>query len=99
MKDEIRYYKGKHKVKVLSKSLRSWVVEALESFEDNMHGLKASVIAGDKRIVFPNLLHKTKSLPPPPKEHVYELKMERKLKSLIAQEKKKQNAREGIAIG
>jgi hypothetical protein len=39
--------------------------------------------------VTPNLLFKKKSLAPPLKEHVYELKMEKKLKHLIAKEGKK----------
>jgi hypothetical protein len=32
---------------------------------------------------------KKESLPPPVKEHVYELKMEKKLKRLVAEEEKK----------
>jgi len=89
MSDEIRYYKGKHKVKVLTKSRGNWVVEALEPFEDVVGGEKVSVKVGDKRIVAPNLLFRMKSLPPPVKEHIYELKMEKKLKRLIAEEEKK----------
>jgi len=83
--DEIRYYKGKHKVKVLTKSQGNWIVEALEPFEDVVRGEKVSVKVGDKRIVAPNLLFRMKSLPLPVKEHVYELKMEKKLKRLIAE--------------
>jgi len=90
MSDEIRYYKGKHKVKVLTRSLGHWIVEALEPFEDIVGDQKVNVKTGDKRIVAPNLLFKLKSLPPPAKEHVYELKMEKKLKRLIAEEEKKQ---------
>jgi hypothetical protein len=89
MSDEIRYYKGKHKVKVLTKSRGNWIVEALEPFEDTVRGKGASVKVGDRRIVVPNLLFKMKSFPPPAKEHVYELKMEKKLKHLIAEEEKK----------
>jgi len=33
MNDEIKYYKGKHKVKVLTKSRENWIVEALEPFK------------------------------------------------------------------
>jgi len=91
MNDEIRFYKGKHKVKVLTRSRGNWIVEALEPFEDTVYGQKVSVKVGEKRIVVPNLLFKTKSLPPPVKEHVYELKMEKKLKHLIAEEEKKQS--------
>jgi len=60
-------------------------VEALEPFEDVVRGEKVSVKVGDKRIVAPNLLFRMKSLPLPVKEHVYELKMEKKLKRLIAE--------------
>lgn len=89
MNDEIRYYKGKRMVKVLTKSRGNWIVESLEPFEDTVNGQKISVKIGEKRIVVPNVLFKAKSLPPPVKEHVYELKMEKKLKHLIANEEKK----------
>lgn len=89
MSEEIRYYKGKHKVKVLTKSQGNWIVEALEPFEDFIQGQKVDVKAGERRIVVPNLLLKMKNLPSPVKEHVYELKMEKKLKRLIAEEEKK----------
>ena len=90
MMDEVRYYKGKHKVKVLTKSRGNWIVEALEPFEDIVGGEKVTVKVGDKHIVVPNLLFRMKSFPPPVKEHVYELKMEKKLKRLIAEEERKQ---------
>jgi hypothetical protein len=89
MIDEIRYYKGKHRVKVLTKSRGYWIVEALEPFEDLVSGEKVVVKVGERRIVVPNLLFKKASLPPPVKEHVYELKMEKKLKRLIAEKEKK----------
>jgi len=88
--DEIRYYKGKYKVRVLTKSRGNWIVKALEEFQDRVHGEKVKVKVGAERIVAPNLLFKRKGLPPPPKEHVYELKMEKKLKHLIAKEEKKE---------
>jgi len=47
------------------------------------------VKTGERHIVVPNLLFKMKSMPPLVKEHVYELKMEKKLKRLIAEEEKK----------
>ncbi len=90
MSEEIRYYKGKFKVKVLTKTRENWVVEALESFDDKVYGKQVKVKTGERRIVFPNLLFKRKSLPPPVKEHTYELKMEKKLKRLIAEQEKKQ---------
>jgi hypothetical protein len=89
MSGEIRYYKGKHKVKVLTESQGDWVVEALEAFEDEVYGKKVKVKVGERRFVAPNLLLKKESLPPPVKEHVYELKMEKKLKRLVAEEEKK----------
>jgi hypothetical protein len=89
MSDEVRFYKGKFKVKVLTKSRGYWIVEALEPFEDVVSGEMVCVKAGERRIVVPNLLFKKKSLPPPVKEHVYELKMEKKLKRFIAEKEKK----------
>jgi hypothetical protein len=86
---EIRYYKGKHKVKVLTKSRGNWIMEALEGFEDYVYGEKVRVKAGAQRIVAPNLLFKKKALSPPPREHVYELKMEKRLKRFVAQRRKK----------
>jgi len=88
MSDEVRFYKGKFMVKVLTKSHGYWIVEALESFEDVVSGEKVHVKAGERRIMVPNLLFKRKRLPPPVKEHVYELKMEKKLKHLIAEKEK-----------
>ena len=89
MKEETRYYKGKHKVKVVTKSAGYWIVEALEEFEDAVEGKKFTVKVGERRIVPSSTVRKRKSLPPPMKEHAYELKMERKLKRLVAEEEKK----------
>jgi len=89
MSDEVRFYKGKFMVKVLTKSRGYWIVEALEPFEDLVSGEKVHVKAGERRIVVPSLLFKKKSLPPPVKEHVYELKMEKKLKRFIEEKQKK----------
>jgi hypothetical protein len=89
MTEEIRYYKGKHKVKVVTKSAGYWIIEALEAFEDVVEGEKVTVKVGERRIVPANTLRKQRSLPPPVKEHAYELKMERKLKRLIAEKEKK----------
>jgi hypothetical protein len=90
MSDEVRFYKGKFMVKVLTKSRGYWIVEALEPFEDRVSGEKVHVKTGERRITVPNLLFKKKSLPPPFKEHVYELKMEKKLKRFIAKKEKKE---------
>jgi mannose-6-phosphate isomerase-like protein (cupin superfamily) len=89
MSEEVRYYKGKHKVKVVTESAGYWIVEALEEFDDVVDGEKVTVKAGERRIVPSNTLHKQKSVPPPIKEHAYELKMEKKLKRLVAEEEKK----------
>jgi len=64
-------------------------VEALEAFEDIVDEEKTQVKAGEQRIVPPNLVFKEKTLPPIVKEHEYELKMEKKLKRLVAAEEKK----------
>jgi hypothetical protein len=94
MSKEVRYYKGKYKVAVLSESRGNWVVEALEPFEDEVDGQKVKVKARERRIVAPNLLFKRKGLPPPVKEHAYELNMEKKLKRLVAEQEKKEDKSE-----
>jgi Leu/Phe-tRNA-protein transferase len=94
MSEEVRYYKGKHKVKVVTKSAGYWIVEALEEFDDVVDGEKVTVKVGERRIVPSNTVRKQKSLPLPIKEHAYELKMEKKLKRLVAEEEKKQNEQE-----
>jgi hypothetical protein len=87
---EVQYYKGVHKVKVLTESEGYWIVEALEEFEDDMDGEKVKVKVGEQRIVPSNTVHKRKYLPPPIKEHAYELQMEKKLKKLVDKEEKNQ---------
>jgi Leu/Phe-tRNA-protein transferase len=89
MADDVRFYKGKFKVRVLAESRGHWIVEALEPFEDDMQGEKVKVKKGERRIVAPNLLHTRQSLPPRVKEHTYELKMEKKLKRLVDDEERK----------
>jgi hypothetical protein len=83
---EIRYYEGKYKVKVLTKSRGNWIIEALEEFQDDVRGERVKVKSGTQHTVAPNLLFKRKGLAPPLKEHVYELKMEKRLKHLLAEE-------------
>jgi hypothetical protein len=87
---EIRYYRGLHKVRVVTQSEGYWTVEALEDFEDVVDKEKTIVKTGEQRIVTPNLVFKQKSLPPMVKEHAYELQMEKKVKQLIAKEEKEQ---------
>ena len=91
---EVWYYKGVHKVKVVTESEGYWIVEALEEFDDDVDGEKVTVKVGEQRIVPSDKVHKRKYLPPPVKEHAYELKMEKKLKRLIADEEKKQSEKE-----
>jgi hypothetical protein len=91
---EVWYYKGVHKVKVVTESEGYWIVEALEEFEDDVEGEKVTVKIGEQRIAPSDAVHKRKHLPPPVKEHAYELKMEKKLKQLIAEEEKKQDEKE-----
>jgi len=53
------FYKGRHKVKVLTKSAGYWIVEAQEDFEDQINGEKVEVRAGEQRIVPLSELYKT----------------------------------------
>jgi len=73
----------------MTESRGHWIVEAVEAFEDVVNGEKVKAQAGERRIVAPNLLFKQRSLPPPVKEHAYELKMERKLRRLVQREEEK----------
>jgi Leu/Phe-tRNA-protein transferase len=91
---EVWYYKGVYKVKVVTESKGYWIVEALEEFDDDSDGKKITVKVGEHRIVPTGSLHKHKYLAPPIKEHEYELKMEKKVKQLIAEEEKKHREHE-----
>ena len=86
---EFSYYKGLYKVKVLTKSEGYWIVEALENFEDCSEGEAITVKKGEQRIVSKDTLFKQKTLPPMVREHQYELKMEKKLKRMIAEDEAK----------
>jgi hypothetical protein len=87
MTDKIRYYKGIHKVKVVTESVAYYIVEAQEAFEDFLEGKRIKVKKGEQRIVTPDTLYKEMTFLPPIQEHAYELKMEKKLKQLVAQQK------------
>ena len=89
MSGEIRYFRGKHRIRVVTKSVGYWIVEAMENFDDVFEGEKVQVKAGERRIVPSNTMRKRKNLPPLVKEHVYELKMEKKMKRFLAEEEKK----------
>ncbi|MBN1358905.1 hypothetical protein JW988_09085 [Candidatus Bathyarchaeota archaeon] len=91
---DVWFYKGVHKVKVVTESEGYWIIEALEEFEDTVGYEKVTVKVGEQRIVPTDTLHKRKYFAPPMKEHAYELKMEKKLKRLIAEEEKKLDEKE-----
>jgi hypothetical protein len=90
MNGAIRFYKGKHRVKVMTEAKGNWIVEAMEPFDDVVNGVTIRVKKGERRIVAPNLLHEKKELAPPIKEHVYELKMEKKLRKIVKDDEKKE---------
>ena len=85
MKDKILFYKGIHKVKVVTESVGYYIIEAQESFDDFVEGKKILVKKGEQRIVTPNNLYPEMTFLPPIQEHSYELKMEKKLKKFIAE--------------
>jgi hypothetical protein len=82
MKD-IYFYKGLYKVKVLTVSEGYYIIEALENFEDYQDNKRVEVKAGEERIVEPNALHEKKVLSPPIPEHVYERRLEKKVKYMV----------------
>ena len=92
MSGEVRYYRGIHKVRVVTQSEGHWIVEALENFEDCVNGEKIAVKVGEERIVPPNLVFKSKTLPPMVKEHAYELKMEKKVQRMVFEDAREKTA-------
>jgi hypothetical protein len=82
------YYKGLYKVKVVTESEGYWIVEAQEDFEDYLDDKKITVKVGERRIVQPSELHKTKVLSPPIPEHTYERQLEKKVKRIVEEAKK-----------
>jgi hypothetical protein len=78
------YYRGLYKVKVLTESEGYWIVEAQENFNDTVNGEKINVKTGETRIVERADLHKHKFLPRPVPEHVYERRLESKVKKMVA---------------
>ena len=85
------FYKGLYKVKVVTQSEGYWIVEALEDFEDTVDGEKAKVKVGERRIVAPSELFDKKTLPPIVPEHLYERKLEQKVKHIVEEYEKKNN--------
>jgi hypothetical protein len=86
------YYKGLYRIKVLTESEGYWIVEAQEDFDDYTNGEKVKVKAGERRIVQPSELHKKKVLSPPVPEHVYERRLEKKVKHMVEEYEKKNKA-------
>jgi hypothetical protein len=83
---EVYFYRGLYKVKVITESEGYRIVEAQEDFEDHLNGARVEVKAGEQRIVPTCELYKKKTLSPPVPEHVYERRLEKKLKHLIDSE-------------
>jgi hypothetical protein len=88
LSENIRYYKGVHKVKLLTKSEGYWIVEALEDFDDFVDSQIIRVKAGEQRIVPASMLSLRMHLEPPIREHAYELNMEKKVKRMIEKEER-----------
>ncbi len=81
--NDVFFYKGLYKVKVLTISEGYYIVEALENFEDYQDNKRVAVKVGEQRIVEPNQLHEKKALPPPVPEHIYERQLEKKVKEIV----------------
>lgn len=95
MADEIRFYKGKHKVRVLTESKGYWIVEALEDFQDSDEEDRITAVkVGEQKIVPVDELFRERKLLPPIPEHEYELQMERKLKQMVANEEQAESKAE-----
>jgi hypothetical protein len=88
MSQKVLFYKGLHRVKVITESEGYWIVEAQEDFEDYVDGERVPVKAGERRIVSPDALHKEKALSPPIPEHVYERQLEKKVKKMVEEHEK-----------
>ena len=80
---DLLYYRGIYKVKAVTKSEGYWIVEALEDFDDFVDSKKVSVKTGERRIVMPAELYCKKVLPPPIPEHVYERRLEKRVKRMV----------------
>ena len=85
----VRYYKGVHKVRILTKSEGYLIVEALEDFEDTVNNERIHVKTGEKRIVPIENIYKKRTLPPMVREHAYELHMEKELERFVAKKEAK----------
>ncbi len=88
MSQQVFFYKGLHKVKVVTESEGYWIVEAQEDFEDYADGERVNVKAGERRIVPLHTLYQEKTLSSPIPEHVYELQLEKKVQKMVAEHEK-----------
>ncbi len=88
--EDIRYYKGKFKVRVSNQSKGYWTIQALEDFEDCEGGIVTNVKKGETKIVPSNTLFKAPKIPGPIMEHSYELRMEKKVKRMVEEEEKQE---------
>jgi hypothetical protein len=84
------FYKGINKVKVVTESEGYWMIEALENFVDYDDGERVTINLGERRLVPPDMLSNEMCLPPPIQEHAYELRMERKVQRMVAEEESKE---------
>ena len=91
------YYKGLYRVKVVTESEGYWIVEALEDFKDCIEGEKVPVKAGERRIVQPIDVIKKDTLSPMVPEHAYELQLEKKVKRMVEEFKKKENSNSNLS--
>ena len=85
---DIFYYKGLYRVKALTKSEGYWIVEAMEDFDDFEDTKRVLVKKGERRIVIASELHEKKVLSPPIPEHVYERRLEKKVKHMVEEYEK-----------
>lgn len=90
MSQGICFYKGLHKVRVVTESEGYWIVEAQEDFEDQLNGERVTVKAGERRIVQPSELHRKKVLAAPIPEHVYERHLEKRVKRMVEEHERQQ---------
>lgn len=88
MNEDIRFFKGRFRVKVTNQTKGYWTIEALEDFEDTEGTSTIEVKKGESKIVPSNTLFKAQKIPAPIKEHSYELRMEKKVKQMVSEEEK-----------
>jgi hypothetical protein len=90
MSQNVYFYKGLYKVKVVTQSQDYWVVEAQEDFQDTVNCQKVTVKTGQTRIVEPKELHKRKPCLRQFQNTLYERKLEKKVKKMVEDYEKKQ---------